>query len=49
MTMIMRNSFGIRMTLETLTLPFEVELLLSDRRIAFDYLELSDLSQINFA
>ena len=37
------------MTLETLNLPFEVKLLLSDQRIAFDYLELSDLSQINFA
>ncbi len=47
--MIMRNSFGIHMTLETLNLPFEVKLLLSDQRIAFDYLELSDLSQINFA
>jgi len=47
--MIMCNSFGIRMTLETLNLPLEVKLLLSDRRIAFDYLELSYLSQINFA
>ena len=37
--MIMRNSFGIRITLETLGLPFEVEFCFSDARIAVDYLK----------